>query len=157
MNCELGQKRAKAGGELGANGEWYEGGKFIATKDRPKAPPAHHEISDEEKARRAAKAEAEAAHKARYDAWMAPRSERIAELVKPFLSAPQHMTTDGWAVMLETGHAGFHADLARQLQRLGNLTQNQARYFVKAVMGRETSKNSDAWNELFDFVTEQPA
>ena len=25
------QKRAKAGGELGANGEWYEGGKFINT------------------------------------------------------------------------------------------------------------------------------
>jgi len=24
-------KRAKAGGELGANGEWYEGGKFINT------------------------------------------------------------------------------------------------------------------------------
>ena len=31
-----GQKRAKIGGEFGANGEWYEGGKFIATKDRPK-------------------------------------------------------------------------------------------------------------------------
>ena len=25
------QKRAKAGGEFGANGEWYEGGKFINT------------------------------------------------------------------------------------------------------------------------------
>lgn len=30
------QKRAKAGGELGANNEWYEGGKFIATQDLPK-------------------------------------------------------------------------------------------------------------------------
>ena len=28
--------RAKKGGELGANGEWYEGGKFIATTERPK-------------------------------------------------------------------------------------------------------------------------
>lgn len=28
--------RAKAGGELGANGEWYEGGKFIATTDHAK-------------------------------------------------------------------------------------------------------------------------
>ena len=25
------QKRAKVGGERGANGDWYEGGKFIAT------------------------------------------------------------------------------------------------------------------------------
>lgn len=32
-----GQQRAKAGGEHGANGEWYEGGKFIATTDHPKA------------------------------------------------------------------------------------------------------------------------
>lgn len=29
-------KRAAKGGELGANGEWYEGGKFIATTDREK-------------------------------------------------------------------------------------------------------------------------
>jgi len=29
-------KRAKKGGELGANGEWYEGGKFIATTDHAK-------------------------------------------------------------------------------------------------------------------------
>jgi len=29
--------RAKKGGEYGANGEWYEGGKFIATTDRPKS------------------------------------------------------------------------------------------------------------------------
>lgn len=28
--------RAKKGGELGANGEWYEGGKFIATTDHAK-------------------------------------------------------------------------------------------------------------------------
>lgn len=30
------QRRAKAGGEYGANGEWYEGGKFIANTDRRK-------------------------------------------------------------------------------------------------------------------------
>lgn len=34
------QRRAKAGGEIGANGEFYEGGKFIATKeDRIKRSP----------------------------------------------------------------------------------------------------------------------
>lgn len=30
------QARAKAGGERGANGDWYEGGKFIATTDHAK-------------------------------------------------------------------------------------------------------------------------
>ena len=28
--------QAKSGGEIGANGEFYKGGQFIATKDRPK-------------------------------------------------------------------------------------------------------------------------
>jgi hypothetical protein len=31
-----GQKRAKVGGEYGPNGEWYEGGRWIATQDIPK-------------------------------------------------------------------------------------------------------------------------
>ena len=35
----MGQRRAKAGGEYGANGEWYEGGKFIANTDRAKSKP----------------------------------------------------------------------------------------------------------------------
>ena len=30
------QARAKKGGEIGANGEWYDGGKFIATTDHAK-------------------------------------------------------------------------------------------------------------------------
>lgn len=32
----MGQRRAKIGGEVGANGEYYEGGKFIANTDRAK-------------------------------------------------------------------------------------------------------------------------
>lgn len=31
-----GQKRARAGGEIGPNGDWYPGGAFIATTDMPK-------------------------------------------------------------------------------------------------------------------------
>ena len=31
--------RAAKGGQYGANGEWYEGGKFIATTDHPKGSP----------------------------------------------------------------------------------------------------------------------
>jgi hypothetical protein len=34
------QKRAAKGGEEGANGEWYEGGKFIATTEQPKGTAA---------------------------------------------------------------------------------------------------------------------
>jgi len=34
--------RAAKGGQLGANGEWYEGGKFIATTDHPKGGPKKH-------------------------------------------------------------------------------------------------------------------
>ena len=51
-----GQTRAKAGGELGINGEWYEGGKFLPNReDRPKtAPPELHILSAEEQARRVA-------------------------------------------------------------------------------------------------------
>ena len=30
------QPRANKGGEIGANGEWYDGGKFIARSDRSK-------------------------------------------------------------------------------------------------------------------------
>lgn len=30
------KKQAAAGGEIGANGEWYPGGAFIATTDHPK-------------------------------------------------------------------------------------------------------------------------
>jgi hypothetical protein len=30
------QRRAKKGGEYGVNGEWYEGGKYIANTNQPK-------------------------------------------------------------------------------------------------------------------------
>jgi len=38
-NKENNQRRAKQGGEVGANGEWYEGGKYIATTERGKGKP----------------------------------------------------------------------------------------------------------------------
>lgn len=34
--------RAKKGGEIGANGEFYKGGTFIAKTDRPKGQPVRH-------------------------------------------------------------------------------------------------------------------
>lgn len=34
------QKRAQVGGEIGTNGEFYEGGKFLPSTQRPKGKPA---------------------------------------------------------------------------------------------------------------------
>lgn len=39
------QSRAKPGGEIGANGEWYEGGKFIATTDHAKSVGKGHKAT----------------------------------------------------------------------------------------------------------------
>lgn len=39
MQHDTKQARAAKGGEIGANGEFYEGGKFIAKTDKPKAAP----------------------------------------------------------------------------------------------------------------------
>jgi hypothetical protein len=39
------RRRAKKGGEVGANGEFYEGGKFIATTDHPKSHKKSKKIS----------------------------------------------------------------------------------------------------------------
>lgn len=36
----MAQQRAQKGGQVGANGEWYEGGKFIATTDHAKSKRA---------------------------------------------------------------------------------------------------------------------
>ena len=33
------KRQAKKGGEVGANGEWYQGGQFIAQADMPKTKP----------------------------------------------------------------------------------------------------------------------
>lgn len=43
------QKRAAKGGEEGANGEWYEGGKFIATTEHAKGTAAAKSAKPERK------------------------------------------------------------------------------------------------------------
>ena len=56
MNSEFIQKRAKAGGEIGANGEFYEGDKFIATMDTTiKTAPARYVFTPEKEAAYAAR------------------------------------------------------------------------------------------------------
>ena len=47
--ADSGQRRAKPGGEFGANGEWYEGGKWIAnTDDAKKHKPTYKKTGKQE-------------------------------------------------------------------------------------------------------------
>lgn len=149
---DTGQKRAAVGGEFGANGEWYEGGKFIATRDNAKqSPPPRRELTEDDLARIAANRALEQ----RVIAWHAERQDQFREVTAPFLACPFGMTDAQWQDRLTSGHVDFASSLAHQLMRDGLLSEKQARYFVKFVMGRETKKNSDAWWDLFDSITQK--
>jgi hypothetical protein len=76
------QKRAAVGGELGANGEWYEGGKFIATKENPKSSPVRFELSAAEMQ---AKADREAAEM-RLQEWLSSRRAALALAISALLA-----------------------------------------------------------------------
>lgn len=140
------QKRAKAGGEYGPNGEWYKGGTWIATTDHPKTAPTErgefHPLHD--------------AHVIAYrQNWRAERAAKFAEYINRFTANPGSyagyiVSDEQWAKMLEYGHAGFHADLARQLKLNGRLSPRQAEYFAKAVFGRRTKKNEKEFEALVE-------
>lgn len=154
---DIGQRRARAGGELGANGEWYEGGKFIATQeDRPKTAPATRwEPTLEQAAERAARDAKAAEYATRFAAWKSERLVRFADVLAVLLSKPYEVTPERWAWLVENGHGGFLADLGHSLQVGGNLSHRQAHYAVKAMMGRETKKNGGAWWALHSALTEE--
>lgn len=138
-----GQRRAKAGGEYGANGEWYDGGKFIATaEDTIKRAPMRHEITPEELARRAAAQAEQAAAAMRLSAWLASRSEQFKDLLAVLESEP--------VGTFET----FWQSLARQIRTSGSLSPKQSRYAVKAMFGRENKSNRDAYWALCDALSE---
>ena len=146
------QRRARIGGELGVNGEWYEGGKFIATRDNPKqAPLPKRELTADDLARIEANREREQ----REIAWLNARKDQFRELTAPFLACPFQLSEARWNDQLSSGHADFNSSLAYQLMRDGSLSERQARYFVKAAIGRETKKNSVAWWAAFDSITER--
>lgn len=154
MNENNEQRRAKAGGEVGANGEWYAGGKFIAThEDTIKAAPMRHEASAEEKARWAAwKAEAEAAT-ARRNAWIAARCEQFRDI----LNALEASGTDQWGHALPAASGSFFQSLAQQLRANGSLSRKQADHAVKATLGRRNKKNAQAWDAAVAALVEEPA
>jgi hypothetical protein len=144
---EVGQRRAKAGGEFGANGEWYEGGKFIATTDRAKQAPAErHEMSPEDRARMDEEHQRQAELNARYVAWLSGRREKFARLIETL-----NMRDPG--ALYET----FHQSLGRQLEADGCLSPKQARCAVSFFFGRENKQNSEARGEMLDSLPERLA
>lgn len=148
------QRRAKAGGERGANGEWYEGGKFIATTDHAKSAPMRHEVSSEEQARRDAYRAEQQDRAGRVTAWLDGRRLRFREILQNLLSTPYGMDEAQWKFALANGHGGFLPSLGTQLYNSGSLSEKQARYVVKSVMGRCTNGNSEKWYDLLDALTE---
>lgn len=137
------QKRAAVGGELGANGEWYEGGKFIATKDNPKSSPVRFELSAAEMQ---AKADREAAE-ARLQEWLASRRAALAPAISALLAYGQPNDV----------FENFHHSLGRQLSECGSLTRKQAAYAVKGVLGRQTKRNAEEWDALFESMVQDYA
>ena len=147
MTTTTDQRRAKAGGEYGANGEWYEGGKFLATQeDTIKAAPMRHEITPEELARREAE---HAATVERLNAWLAARAEQFAPVL-----AVLEARLDQWGnpvAMPET----FHQSLGRQLRASGSISPKQAQFVAKAVYGRQNKRNAEQYDALMTALVEE--
>lgn len=159
LSPEIGQRRAKAGGEYGANGDWYEGGKFIATKDSTvkSAPVARRELTPEEMAEQAARKAREDAEQARHQAWIAPRLERFASLVARLTARPwnSQFTEQEWPEFVKLGHGGFLANMGLELARFGRLSPRQALPVVEIVHGRRTKKNAETFDALLADLTEE--
>jgi len=151
MNTTI-QRRARAGGEVGANGEWYEGGKFIATReDTVKvSPPAPRVLTPEERAAKDAQAAADLAKGERVRAWVAARrevnAEALAELRRPGW-------VDMWGNVLQPA-TNFHVRLAWHLEEYGCLTPRQAECVAKKMIGRRNKGNAADWDRLVNQLTE---
>lgn len=134
MTDSNGQRRAKPGGEYGANGEWYEGGKFIATRDNPKSAP------QERKPASSAASDEWARRVAAVAAWAAPRLERFAPLLAALEAQP---------------YGTFMRDMGTLLRGQAYLTERQAEPVVKFYMGRRVKANAAEWDQLADDLSER--
>ena len=132
------QPRAKTGGEFGPNGEWYTGGQFIANSedtikggnlawDAPK-PSAERLALDFQTARKASQ----------YAAVLRFRVSVFADLLTVLESEPQGVYETFWQ------------SLARQVRQTGSLSPKQAECAAKAVYGRRTKKNEEAYWTLVE-------
>lgn len=148
---DTGQRRAVAGGEVGPNGEWYAGGTFIATTDRPKSAPLERVLSVEDEAERAERA----TRIASLAAWLESRRAQFAPIIAT-LTANVDGIYDAatWDRRVADHAAGFLPSLGRTLYMQGSLSEKQAHHVVKAILGRQTKRNAAEWDELFASLTE---
>ena len=149
-----GQRRAAAGGERGANGEWYEGGKFIATKDNAKSSGAKREYSAEETAAYLARKAERADFAAKHDAWLAARRVEFANLIET-MTTGQNFNFDAavWKNLVENYAAGFIPSLGWTLHQTGTLSDRQAEYVCKFIFNRRNKKNAAKFDALWDSLT----
>jgi len=152
MNDEV-QPRAKAGGEFGPNGEWYEGGAFIATSERTrKGGTMRREPTAEELERIAAERAEHEARVARHTAWITARIERFTNL----LNALEHDGVDQWGNRIAPPpYETFPRSLAQQLRESGSLSPRQASCAVRIMFGRETKRNSNEYCEMHSALCER--
>lgn len=146
------QRRAIAGGEIGANGEWYPGGAFIATTDHSKGCASAKQALTTQTSEQAARI---MEYNKRLAAWRADRADKFAAQCDRFMVCPFGRNQADWLRDVENGNAGFEASLAFELKTYGTLTLRQASFFTKAVLGRQTKRNADAWDDLFYAVQER--
>lgn len=129
MNTEstnyTGQRRAKVGGEMGPNGEWYEGGKFIATEattiksaSRYRSPLTEAEIA--ERAERKAREEAENAVRLTKLAAIAGKTGDIAD-------------------RLADGRGGFCDSIASDMRR-GVIPSGKAMSIVLNILAKQEGR-----------------
>ena len=138
------QLRAKAGGEYGVNGEFYEGGKFIATSpDTIKQAPIHLDRPVETEAYAALRAQW-AANAAAHESWIAGRAAKFADTLAVLLSKVEGQ-------IFET----FENSLGRQLRDEGTLSRKQAACVVRVMFGRRNKANGDAYDFLFESLQER--
>ena len=99
-------------------------------------------MTSEEIAAKDAKAEQEravyAARQAEYETKLNERAAKLADIIDP----------------LEQSQNDFYRSLAAQLKR-GSLSEKQANYVCKALIGRLTKKTDQAWTIMFDRITEE--
>lgn len=151
------QTRAKAGGEYGVNGDWYEGGKFMPSReDRPKtAPDVRHTLTDAELGEIAARKARDEDYRTRVVAWRDGRVAQFADVLRVLFAKPADIEQSRWDWMLAKDvDCGFLVSLGKSLQSQGRLTEKQARYVVDAVVGRQTKKTIDEWWQLFEALIE---
>lgn len=143
------QKRAKSGGEIGPNGEWYPGGAFIATTDHAKSVRFESRPVDE------ARLAAGRAEARRIAEWLESRQTALAGIVAALTANPGDVDDAVWRQRVIDHAAGFLPSLGRTLYMQGNLSERQAEYVAKAIIGRRTRKTEAQHDEMIDLLTQE--